>query len=142
MEIFITTYNQLDILSKHILWLVSIFAILGLIKAVFSDIIEDTVFELIVEMMYTNTPILCFILFFAKMALASNGNIIAILYFGLGILLETVLLITVDIRGIRKWIITYKLRKVATEFEKMFPNKNLSIIFDMLDENVESENKE
>jgi hypothetical protein len=120
MELFITTYNQLDIFSKHILWIVGIFAILGLIKAVFSNIIEDTVFELIVEMIYTNTPIICFILFFAKMALASNGNIIAILCLGLGILLEALLLITFDIRNIKRWTISHTLKKKIEKCENLF----------------------
>ena len=107
MEKLIEAYCQLDIFQKSMLWLIGVFAIFGLIKAVFSDIIDDTLFELIVELIYTNIPIICFILFFVKMAIESNGNIIAIICLCLGILLEILLLITFDIRNIKRWVITH-----------------------------------
>ena len=146
MESLISTYSQFDLFQKSMFWLIGVFAILGLIKAVFSDIIKNTLFELIVEIIYTNIPVICFILFFAKMALDSNGNIIAILFCAIGILLEVVLLLIFDMQGIRRWIISYKLRKVTRRFEKMLSDKNLyknySIILERLDKIVESEGEE
>ena len=120
MENLIATYIQFDLFQKTMFWLISVFAILGLIKAVFSDIIEDTLFELIVEIIYTNIPIICFILFFAKMAIESNGDILAILCLCVGILLETLLLTTFNICKIKRWIISYKLKKEIEKCEKLF----------------------
>lgn len=146
MENLIEIYSQFDLFQKSVFGLIGVFVIFSLIKAVFSDIIKNTLFELIVEIIYTNIPVICFILVFAKMALDSNGNIIAILFCGLGILLEFVLLLILDMQGIRDWIISYKLRKVTRGFEKMVSDKNLyknySIILERLDKIVESEDEE
>ena len=111
MESLISTYSQFDLFQKSVFWLIGVFVIFGLIKAVFSDIIEDSLFEMIVELIYTNIPIICFILFFAKMAIESKGNIIVILCFCLGVLLESLLLITFNIRNIRRWAILHTLKK-------------------------------
>lgn len=120
MENLIATYIQFDLFQKTMVWLIGVFVIFGLIKAVFSDIIEDTLFELIVEIIYTNIPIICFILFLAKMTIESKGDIIAIICLCLGILLEALLLITFNIRNIKRWTISHTLKKEIEKCENLF----------------------